>query len=126
MTGGSTHDPWSGQPDDEYPDFLWPGDDDDQDAAWPDEVGQLGGDGRGVPPGYPVPFRWPVPFVADPVQTACQRRRSLIALTVTAVVAVGLGAGAVLVRVGNVVEAQIAVTNGTAKLVSLQDSASES
>jgi hypothetical protein len=30
------------------------------------------------------------------------------------------------VRVGNVVQAQITVTNGTAKLVSLQDPASES
>lgn len=183
MTGRSTYDPWPDQPDEEYQDFLWPGDKDDQDAAWP------------VPP---APF---------PVHGASERRRRLMALSVTAVVAVGLGAGAVLVyrnaqadstppaaashntglapsqgggpagpgaateiellgqvtavgnasitigggpvqsvraavtsatrftgtvrtlaavRVGNVVKAQITVTNGRAKLVSLQDPASES
>lgn len=43
-------------------------------------------------------FLWPpVPPVPYPPQGARERRRSLIALTVTAVVAVGLGAGAVLV-----------------------------
>jgi hypothetical protein len=207
MTGGSRHGSRSGQPDDEYPDYLWPGDDDDREAAWPDEAGQLGGDRRGVPPGHPVPFPWPVQPVADPAQSTRQRRRSLIALTATAVVAIGLGAGAVVVyrnaqadstpqaatshdaglppgqggapagpgaatelevlgqvtavgngsitigggptqavraavtsatrftgtvralaavRVGNVVQAQIAVINGTAKLLTLQDPASES
>jgi hypothetical protein len=207
MTGGSRYYRWPDQPDDEYPDFLWPSDNDEQDTAWPDEAGQLGGDGRGVPPGHPVPFPWPVPPVPFPVQGARERRRRLIAMTVTAFVAVGLGAGAVLVyrnaqsgstppaaasqkagltpgqggapagpgsatemevlghvtavsngsitigggpvqavrasvtgatrftgtartlaavRVGNVVEAQIIVTNGTARLLSLQDPASES
>jgi hypothetical protein len=210
MTGGSTYDPWPDEPDDEYPDSLWPDDDDDQDAAWPGQAGQAGqprGGGRGVPPGEPVPFSWPVPPAPYPAQGARDRRRSLIPLAITAVVAVGLGAGAVLVyrnaeagstpsaaashyagltpgqggasagpesttemgvlgrvtavgngsitigggpvqavraavtsatrftgtvrrlaavRVGNVVEAQILVTNGNARLVSLQDPASES
>ena len=207
MTGGSTHDRWPDEPHDEYPDFLWPDDTDDQDAAWPDDAGQPGGDGRGVPPGQPVPFPWPVPPAPYPLPGARERRHSGIALTVTAVVAVGLGAGAVLayrntqadstpsaaashsvrltpgrggtpagqgaeaemqvlgqvtavgkgsitigggpvqpvraavtsatrftgtvrrlsaVRVGNVVEAQIVLANGTARLVSLQDPASES
>lgn len=210
MTGGSTHAPRPGQPDDEYPDFLWPDDeddDDDEDAAWPDEAGQVSGDERGPAPGQPVPFSWPVPPMPFLAQRARERRRSLVALTATAVAAVGLGAGAVLVyrnaqadstsstaashnasltpghggapagpgseaemevlgkvtavcngsitigggpvqsvraavssatrftgtvrtlaavRVGNVVQAQITVTNGTAKLVSLQDPASES
>jgi hypothetical protein len=207
MTGGSTYGPWPDQPDDEYPDFLWPDDEDDQDATWPDEAGQASGDGRGATPGQPVPFSWPVPPMLFSAQRARERRRSLIALTATAVAAAGLGAGAVLVyrnaqadltpsttashhaslapghggapagpgsesemevlgkvtavgkssitigagpvqsvraavtsatrftgtvgtlsavRVGNVVQAQITVTNGTAKLVSLQDPASES
>jgi hypothetical protein len=207
MTGGSTYDRGSDEPDDEYPDSLWPDDKDDEDAAWPDETGQPGGDGGGEAPGQPVPFSWPVPPAPFPAQRASARRRSLITLTATAVVAVGLGAGAVLVyrnaqadsmpsaaashnaglrpgqggspaepgsvtememlgtvtavgngsvtigagpvqsvraavtsatrftgtvrtltavRVGNVVEAQITVTNGKARLVSLQDPASES
>jgi hypothetical protein len=207
MTGGSAHAPRPDQPDDEYPDFLWPDDEDDQDAAWPDEAGQASGDGRAATPGQPVPFSWPVPPMPFPAQRARERRRSLIALTATAVAAAGLGAGAVLayrnaqsdstppaaasrnvrltpgrggaptgpgseaemevlgkvtavgtgsitigggpvqsvraavtsatrftgtvrtpaaVRVGNVVQAQISVTNGTAKLISLQDPASES
>jgi hypothetical protein len=207
MTGGSMHGRRPGQPDDEYPDFLWPGDKDDQDARSPEEAGQLGGDGRGVAPGRPVPFPWPAPPVPYPAKGARERRRRAIALTVTAAVAVGFGAGAVLayrnaqagsplpaaasqnggltpgqseapagprsvtemevlgrvtsvsngsitigggpvravratvtsatrftgtvrtlaaVRVGNVVEAQIIVTNGTARLVSLQDPPSES
>jgi hypothetical protein len=207
MTGSSAHAPRPDQPDDEYPDFLWPDDDDDQDAARPDEPGQVSGDGRGAARGQPVPFSWPVPPMPFPAQRARERRRSVIALTATAVAAAGLGAGAVLVyrnaqadstpsgpssqnaslipghgvapagpgsaaemevlgkviavgngsitigggpvqsvraavtsatrftgtvrtlaavRVGNVVQAQITVTNGTARLVSLQDPASES
>jgi hypothetical protein len=207
MTGGSVHAPRPDQPDDEYPDFLWPDDDDDQDTAWPDEARQASGNGRSAIPGQPVPFSWPVPPVPFPAQRARERRRSLIALTATAVAAAGLGVGAVLVyrnaqagstpsstashnaslrpahggapagpgseaemevlgkvaavgkssitigggpvqsvraavtsatrftgtvhrlaavRVGNVVQAQIIVTNGTAKLISLQDPASES
>jgi hypothetical protein len=206
MTGGSAH-ARPDQPDDEYPDFLWPDNEDDQDAAWPDEAGQASGDGRSATPGQPVPFSWPVPPMPFPAQRARERRRSVIALTATAVAAVGLGAGAVIVyrnaqadsmpsgtashnasltpahggapagpgseaemevlgkvtavgngsitigggpvqsvraavtsatrftgtvrrlaavRVGNVVQAQIIVTNGTAELVSLQDPASES
>ncbi len=206
MTGGSTHGRGPGQPDDECPDFLWPGDNDDQDAGWPGEAGQLGGDGRGVPAGHPVPFPWSAPPVPYSAPGARERRRRAIALTVTAAVAVGFGAGAVLVyrtaqagspsaaasqnggltpgqsgapagprsvtemqvlgrvtsvsngsitigggpvqavratvtsatrftgtvrtlaavRVGNVVEAQIIVTNGTARLVRLQDPPSKS
>jgi hypothetical protein len=204
MTGGGTYEPRPGQPDDEYPDFLWP--DDDQDTAWPAESRRLSGDGRGPAPDHPVPFSWPVPPVPFPPQATHERGRRLIALTATAVAALGLGAGAVLlyrhaqadstpsaaashsaartpggaapagpgsetemdvlgrvtavgngsitigggpgqsiraavtsatrftgtvrtlasVRVGNVVEAQMTVTNGMAKLVSLQDPASES
>ena len=207
MTGGSTYEPRPDQPDDEYPDFLWPDDSDDQDSGWPDEAQQLSGEGLRPAPGHPVPISWPVPPVPFPVPGARERTRRLIALTATAVAAVGLGAAAVLVyrsaqvdstplaaashhagltpggggvptgpgseaemevlgrvtatgdrsitiggdpgqsvraavtsstrftgtvrrlaavRVGNVVEAQIAVTNGKAKLVSLQDPASES
>ncbi len=204
---GSAHAPRPDQPDDEYPDCLWPDNEDDQDAAWPDEAGQVSGDRPGPAPGQPVPFSWPVPPMPFPAQRARERRRSLIALAATAVAAVGLGAGAALVyrnaqtastpsaaashgarltpghgaapagpgseaemevlgkvtavgtgsitigggpaqsvraavtsatrftgtvrtlaavRVGNVVQAQITVTNGTAKLISLQDPASES
>jgi hypothetical protein len=66
VTGGSTYEPWPDQPDDEFPDFLWPDDDDDQDTAWPTETRQLSGDGRGPTPGHPVPFSWPVPPVPFP------------------------------------------------------------
>jgi hypothetical protein len=205
MTGGSTYEPWPDQPDDEYPDFLWP-DDDDQETGWPASPRQLSGDSRGPAPGHPVPFSWPVPPAPFPAQATHERRRRLAALTATAVAALGLGAGTVLVyrhsqadstpsaaashnagltpggaapagpgsesemeilgrvtavgngsitigggpvqsiratvtsatrftgtvrtlasvRVGNVVEAQITVTNRAAKLVSLQDPASES
>ncbi|HTX82638.1 MAG TPA: hypothetical protein VME44_10690 [Streptosporangiaceae bacterium] len=205
MTGGSKYEPRPDQPDDEYPDFLWP-DDDDQDNAWFGESRQLSGDGRGPTPSHPVPFSWPVPPVPSPPRATHERGRRLVALTATAVAALGLGAGAVLVyrhaqadstpsaaaphnaaltpggaapagpgseaemevlgrvtavsnesitigggpaqsiraavtsatrftgtvrtlasvRVGNVVEAQITVTNGRANLVSLQDPASES
>jgi hypothetical protein len=173
MTGGGTYEPRPDQPDHEYPDFLWP--DDDQDTAWPAESRQLSSDGRGPAPDHPVPFSWPVPPVPFPPQATHERGRRVIALTATAVAALGLGAGAVLVyrhaqadstpsaaashnsvltpggpvqsiratvtsatrftgtvrtlasaRVGSVVEAQITVTNGKAKLVSLQDPASES
>ncbi len=210
MTWGTTQDPWPDQPDDKYPDFLWP-DDDDQDAARPEQARRPGGGGAGVPPTRPVPLQWASPS-PGPSADAAERRRRMVALTVTAVVAIGLGAGAELVyrnaqvgstppvatshgtgltpaqgggpagpgsagsgqatvmlvvghvtalgsnsvtigggqvqsvraavtsatrftgtartltavRVGDTVQAQIAVVNGTAKLVSLQDPANES
>ncbi|HXW45545.1 MAG TPA: hypothetical protein VEL03_12205 [Streptosporangiaceae bacterium] len=68
-------------PDDEYPDFLWPDEDEERDDA------QNGPDSlrRGAPtmPAYEPP--------------ASGRKRSVLALAGTAVLACGLGAGAVLI-----------------------------
>jgi hypothetical protein len=91
MTPGSTQDPGSDQPEDEYPDYLWP-DDDEQPAG---AQGPGGGYERGAD--RLVPFRWPAPPEPDPVQLAAERRRRLIGITLTAVVAAGLGGGAALV-----------------------------
>lgn len=96
MTWGTTQDPWPDQPDDEYPGYLWP-DDDEQDADWPEEAGRPGGASGGVPPTAPVPLRWAPPSTPDPSTDAAERRRRMLALTITAVVAIGFGAGAVLV-----------------------------
>jgi hypothetical protein len=87
MTGGSTYEPWPDQPDDEYPDFLWPHDDDERDTGWPAETRQQSGDGRGPAPGHPVPCSWPVPPVPFPAQASHDRKRRLVALTATAVAA---------------------------------------
>lgn len=96
MTWGTTKDPWPDQPDDRYPDFLWP-DDDDQDAAWPEQAGQPGGASGRVTPTAPVPLQWAPPPMPRPSTDAAARGRRMLALTITAVVAIGLGAGAVLV-----------------------------
>jgi hypothetical protein len=100
MTWGTDQDPWAGKPDDdEYPDFLWP-DDDAQDEDWPGEAGRAGrpeGIGAEVPPEPLVPFQWAVPPAPAYAQDLRGRTRRIVTLAITAVVAIGLGAGAVLV-----------------------------
>jgi len=64
----------------EYPDFLWPGEDDQDDAA---------------------PRRWPALPGPDPARVAAERRRRIMGVTLTAVVGLGLGAG-IAVAYGNV------------------------
>ena len=91
MTRGSTHDPGPDEPGNEYPDYLWP--DQDDRAAGPHGPGG-GYDQRAA---GPVPFRWPALPEPDPRQLAAGRRRRLIGITLTAVVAAGLGGGAAVV-----------------------------
>ncbi len=100
MTWGTDQDPWAGQPDDEYPDFLWPDDDDEQDddrSADARRPGQPDGTGAEIPGEPLVPFQWPVPPVPSYPLEAGGRARRIATLAMTAVVAVGLGAGAVVV-----------------------------
>jgi hypothetical protein len=96
MTSGSTQEPRPDRPDDEYPDFLWPDDDDKQDGDWPDRAGRPAGIGAAVPPDGPVPFRWGVPPAPAYARNASGRRRRALSLAITAVVGIGSGAGAVL------------------------------
>jgi hypothetical protein len=99
MTRGTDQDPWAGKPeDDEYPDFLWPDDDEEDEdqpghAAWP---GHPDGIGAELPPEPLVPFQWAVPPAPAYPHDAGGRARRVVALAVTAAVAIGLGAGAVL------------------------------
>lgn len=103
MTWGTDQDPWAGKPedDDEYPDFLWP-DDDEQDED-EDEVpraerpGQPDGTGAEMPEEPLVPFQWAVPPPPAYPPDVGGRGRRVVTLAITAVVAVGLGAGAVAV-----------------------------
>jgi hypothetical protein len=96
MTSGSTQEPWPHRQDDEYPDFLWPDDDDKHDDDWPDGAGRPVGIGAAVPPDAPVPFRWGVPPAPVYARNARGRRRRALSLAITAVVGIGSGAGAVL------------------------------
>lgn len=95
MTWGSTQEPRPDRPDDEYPDFLWP-EDDEQDGDWPDEAGRPVGVGATVPPDGPVPFRLGMPPAPGYARNARGRRRRALSLAITAVVGIGSGAGAVL------------------------------
>jgi hypothetical protein len=119
MTWGTEQDPWPdelAESDDEYPDFLWPDDDgahdedehdedehdedeDEQDDGRPEAAGRpaTAAAGAGVGWGGPVPAQWAAQPAAAYVHDASERWRRILALSVTAVVAVGLGAGAVLV-----------------------------
>jgi hypothetical protein len=96
MTSGSTQEPWPERPDDEYPDSLWPDDDDEHDGDLPDRAGRPVGIGAAVPPDGPVPSRWGVPTTPAYARNARGRRRGALSLAITAVVAMGSGAGAVL------------------------------
>jgi hypothetical protein len=100
MTWGTDQDPWPGKPDDdEYPDFLWP-DDDEQDEDRPQDAGQPERPGRvgtGMPGEHLVPIQWAVPPAPAYPHDAGGRARRIVTLAMTAVVAIGLGAGAVLV-----------------------------
>jgi hypothetical protein len=101
MTWGTDQDPQAGKPedDDEYPDFLWP-DDDEQDEDRPWDAGRRGqADGiKAEMPEEPlVPFQWAVPPPPAYPPDARGRTRRIVTLAITAVVAIGLGAGAVLV-----------------------------
>ncbi len=104
MTWGTDQDPWPGKPEDdgEYPDFLWPDDDDDeQDQDRPGDAGRPARPGRvgaGMPTDPLVPLPWAVPPTpAYPLPDVSGRRRRFVTPVITAVVAVALGAGAVLV-----------------------------
>jgi hypothetical protein len=111
MTWGADQDPWAGKPDDdEYPDFLWPDDDDEQDKDEQDkdeqdedrpagarQPGQPAGIGAEMPGEPLVPFQWPLPPAPAYPHNASGRTRRIVTLAVTAAVAVGLGAGAVVV-----------------------------
>lgn len=100
MTRGTTHDPWPDQPDDEYPDFLWPDEDDDDNAGRgnrPEEAGRPPSVAAGAGRDRLVPVQWAAPPPHAYAASARERRRRLLALSATAVVAFGLGAGAVLV-----------------------------
>lgn len=100
MTWGTDQDPWQGNlDDDEYPDLLWP-DDDEEDEDQPGEVVspvRPGVIGAGMPEAPLVPPQWAVPPPPAYAQDASGRGRRIAALAITAVIAVGLGAGAVLV-----------------------------
>jgi hypothetical protein len=113
MTWGTENDRWPQEPqeaqepqepDDEYPGFLWPDDEDGNDEDGNDEdgtdeqpaAGPPRATGPGAAPGAPVPFLWGVPPEAALAQDRRDRRRRLVTLGITAVVALGLGAGAVL------------------------------
>jgi hypothetical protein len=101
MTGGTEQDRRAdepNQPDDEYPDLLWPAEDDERDDARTGsrERDESASSRAGVAGGAPVSFQWgmpPAPAQAPPVSRS---RRSLLALAGTAVLACGLGAGAML------------------------------
>jgi hypothetical protein len=103
MTWGTDQDPWAGKPDDdEYPDFLWPDDDDEQDWDRPGDAGapeRPGRVGTQMPGEHLVPLQWAVPPPPAYPHDASRRGRGrrVVMLAVTAVVAIGLGAGAVLV-----------------------------
>jgi len=94
MTRRTTHGQWPDGPD-EYPDFLWP-DENEQDDAWPDSAGTAGHVRGGVAPDAHVPVRWEVPPTPGYGPPARRRIRSVLALAGTAVLACGLGAAAVL------------------------------
>jgi hypothetical protein len=101
MTWGTDQDPWTGKPedDDEYPDFLWP-DDDEQDEDEPRDArrpGQLDGIRGEMPPQPLVPFQWEVPPAPPYPPDVGWRGRRVVTLAITAAVAVGLGAAAVAV-----------------------------
>ncbi len=101
MTRGTDQDPWAGKPEgDEYPDFLWPDDDDEQDEDRPGDArrpGQLDRIGAEMPGEPLVPFQWEVPPAPAYPPDAGGRARRIVTLGITAAVAVGLGAGAVVV-----------------------------
>jgi hypothetical protein len=91
MTRGTTRDPWPDEPDDEFPDFLWPDDDDSRDDHW---AGRPEASGAGARWSGAVSPEW-APPAPEFARGARERRRRILALSVTAVVALGLGAGAV-------------------------------
>lgn len=101
MTWDAEQDPRPEEPDDEYRDFLWPDDDEKDDNGpdddWPEEGGRPAPVRAGVPEDVPVPWQWGVPPAIAGARVAGERRRRILTLAITGVVAVGLGAGAVLV-----------------------------
>jgi hypothetical protein len=96
MTWGSTHGPRPDGPGDEYPDYLWPDEDDEPDDARPDEAGLPTAFGAGVPPDARVPRQQGVPPAPAYAPSVGARRRTVLALAGTAALACGLGAGAML------------------------------
>jgi hypothetical protein len=98
MIWGSTQDPLPDEPEDEYPDFLWPDDDEEEPSGTDGPAGSRRA-GEPVPPA-PVPYPWAAPPPSAAAHEARDRRRRIVALSVTAAVAVGLGAGAVAVYRG--------------------------
>jgi hypothetical protein len=80
---------------DEYPDSLWP--DDEQDADGPDAGGRPAPVRAAVPADGHVPWKWPVPPPAPAAPEVRERKRRILTLAVTGILAAGLGAGTVLV-----------------------------
>jgi hypothetical protein len=93
-TRGTGQNPRPGEQDDEYPDFLWPHDEQDDGEA--EEGGRTAPARAPVPPDGRVPWQWPVPSAVTAVPGPGERRRRILALAITAIVAVGAGAGAML------------------------------
>ena len=92
MAWGSAPDSRQGEPDEEYPDYLWPDEDDNHDDFGTGPAGRTGPMRRGVAPDNPVPSRWGEGYAHD----ARGSRGRILALAVTGVIAAGLGAAGVL------------------------------
>jgi hypothetical protein len=95
MAWGSAPDHRPGEAGDGYPDYLWPDEDDEQDEAAAGPAGRPEAMRTGLAPDAPVPYRWDVPPPPAFAGGARWPRRSILTLALTAVLAVGLGAGGV-------------------------------
>jgi hypothetical protein len=102
MTWSDGSDPQPEEPDDGYPDSLWPDDDGSADD-WPQAAGRPARVRGADPADAPVPWRravppaGTVPPAATGARDGSERRGRIVTLVITGVLAVGLGAGAVAV-----------------------------
>lgn len=123
MTGGTELSPCPDEPDDEYPGYLWPAEDDERDEDWPGARNARTSASRraGGTVDAAVPVQWEVPPAPAYAPPASRSRRRLLPLAGTAVLACALGAGAMLAYRGALPEPApaAAVSQGTVEDVEL-------